>query len=157
MKQLIKRKGFTLIELLVVIGIIAILAAIAIIAINPARQFALARNAQRWNDVNAILNAISQQAVDNNGKLYSGITTTPQVIGTDTTGCDVCTAKTGTSVACLNLGTGILVDKYITAVPTDPNGGTDGKTNYYVLLTSTKRVEVGACEPEESATINVTR
>src|SRR5579872_6652054 len=61
------KKGFTLIEILVVIGIIAVLAAIVIIAINPARQFAQARNTQRTSNVEAILNAVGQRIADNKG------------------------------------------------------------------------------------------
>ncbi len=53
-----KQSGFTLIEILVVIGIIAILAAVVIIAINPARQFAQARDTQRQSNTNTILNAV---------------------------------------------------------------------------------------------------
>ena len=53
-------KGFTLIEILIVIGIIAILSSIVIIAVNPARQFAQARDTKRQSDVNAILNAVYQ-------------------------------------------------------------------------------------------------
>jgi len=60
-------QGFTLIEILVVIGLIALLAAVVIIAINPARQFAQGRNAQRVSNVNAILNAIGQNIADNKG------------------------------------------------------------------------------------------
>src|SRR3989344_7162895 len=68
LKKLIqKREGFTLIEILVVIGIIAILATIVIIAINPARQFAQARNTQRTSNLNTILNAIGQNIADNKG------------------------------------------------------------------------------------------
>jgi type IV pilus assembly protein PilA len=62
-----KQSGFTLLEILVVIGIIAILAAVVIVALNPARQFALARNTQRWSNVNTILSAVWQRMVDNRG------------------------------------------------------------------------------------------
>ena len=48
-------------------GIIAILAAVVIVAINPARQFAQARNSQRTSNVFSILNAISQNMTDHQG------------------------------------------------------------------------------------------
>ena len=69
MKLRLSREGFTLIELLLVIGIIAILASIVIVAINPTKQMGDARNAQRRSDVNTILNAVYQYAIDNNGTM----------------------------------------------------------------------------------------
>lgn len=77
--SLVQRKssGFTLIEILIVIGIIALLAGIVLVAINPARQFAQARNTQRTAHVNAILNAIGQYTVDNFGDIPEDISNDP--------------------------------------------------------------------------------
>lgn len=72
MKKIGNKKGFTLIEILIVIGLIAILATIVLVALNPARQFAQARNSQRTSNVNAILNAIGQRMVDNKGLFEIG-------------------------------------------------------------------------------------
>ena len=108
----IKQKGFTLIELLVVIGILAVLLAITLIAINPARQFSQANNTQRSSDVNAILNAISQFAADNNGALPAGIDATVKNI--DSSG------AVGTVNLCASL-----VPTYIADLPIDPLTGTE--------------------------------
>ncbi len=61
------KKGFTLIEVLVVIGIIAILATVVLVAVNPSRQFKLARDSQRSSNVNALLNAVHQNISEHKG------------------------------------------------------------------------------------------
>lgn len=60
-------KGFTLIEILVVMGMITILASVVLVAINPLRQFAQARNAQRISNVNAMLNAAGNRIAEHRG------------------------------------------------------------------------------------------
>ena len=54
------KKGFTLLEILLVVGIIAILSGIVIIAINPARQLANVRDAQRKLALSEINSALAQ-------------------------------------------------------------------------------------------------
>lgn len=83
------QKGFTLLEVLLVIAIITILASIAIMAINPARNLAQSRNADRRSDVNTILSSIYQYSIDNNGILPDGIDEDLKMIGTATIGCNV--------------------------------------------------------------------
>jgi prepilin-type N-terminal cleavage/methylation domain-containing protein len=142
------RKGFTLIELLLVIGIIAILAAVVIVAINPTKQLADARNAQRRSDVNTILNAVYQYAIDNNGTMPTGITTTAkEVCVTDTADCD------GNGI---NLE--VLTGSYLVKLPVDPQAGSTATgTDYLIVQNSNGRITVSAPRAEQSATISVTR
>lgn len=155
-----KNKGFTLIELLIVIGIIAILAAIIYVAVDPARRLGEARDADRWSSVNAVLNGILKFTVDSGGNLPANLAAiavgTFHVLGTDTTGCDlICGAQT-TAVACLNLS-GDLVDTYLSSIPEDASSGSIGNTDYYITKSSSGRITVGACDPEEATAISVTR
>lgn len=141
------RKGFTLIELLLVIGIIAILAAVVIVAINPTKQLGDARNAQRRSDVKTILDAVYQYALDNNGNIPPGITTTSQ---------EIC--KSGANVDCDGLDLNLLTGSYIVAIPTDPQEPTTSTgTNYFLVLTSNSRITVTAPGAEGGASISVTR
>lgn len=130
------KKGFTLIEILVVIGIIAILAAIVIIAINPARQFAQARDTQRQSNVETILNAIGQNIADNKGIFTCATATTPVPTAAP--------LDIGTNTGLVDLS--CLTPTYIpSGIPTDPSKGTAGDTGYNVEVDSTGRYTV--CAP----------
>lgn len=153
------KQGFTLLEILLVVAAIAILAGIVILAINPGKQLGDTRNSQRRSDVNAILNAVYQYSIDNDGNFPSGldsIATSSQVLGTATTGCDTTCGATTTVASCLDLSSA-LVPTYIVGIPTDPKSGSAANTDYYINRGADGRITVGACDPEQGATISVTR
>ena len=148
------RRGFTLIELLLVIGIIAILASIVIVAINPTKQLGNARDAQRRSDVNTILNAVYQYAIDNNGTLPSGIPTT-----TALKICKVTATGTGLGAKCNNgVNLRVLTGAYLVSVPTDPQASPSGTgTNYWIVKDANGRITVSAPGAEQTTSISVTR
>ena len=141
-----KRSGFTLIELLLVIGIIAILASIVIVAINPTKQLADARDAQRRSDVNTVLNAVYQYAIDTNGNLPTPITTT---VG------EICQTG-GTCTGLLDLAVLTANGTYLVSMPTDPSQSGADETNYTIIKNADGRVTVAA-PSAENTTISVTR
>lgn len=142
------KKAFTLLEILLVVAAIAILAGIVILAINPTKQLGDTRNSQRRIDVNTILNAVYQYAIDNNGTLPADVTTTAE---------QICKDNTVASTSCTWLG--ILTDseKYLVSLPVDPSGAGAIGNGYTILQTANGRITVSAPAAEQSAVISVTR
>ncbi len=180
----LNKKGFTLIELLIIIGIIGFLAAAILVAVDPVKRLGDARNAKRVSEVNAILNAILQKQVDDKD-YFVGSPNYPVVesdtlgqliidIPADTAGNTACTGlvpatvcpakafSTATAAGCyVNLGatggTNPLVPNYLAAVPLDPDGGLTTNSKYYLQKYTSKRIEIGACDPDPGAVISVKR
>lgn len=135
-------RGFTLIEILLAIGILAILATAVIIAINPARQFAEARDAQRWSDVHAIMNAIYQYSVGHKGAL-------PPDMPTDNNFLEICRTNADTCIGLYAMRSLTEDSKYLTAIPIDPAcvdgcNDTPNGTGYFVTANTDGRIDIQA-------------
>lgn len=143
------KDGFTLLEILLVVAAIAILAGIIIIAINPAKQLGDTRNAQRYSDVNAIVNAVYQYAIDNNG-------TIPAAISTAST--EICKIGAANCANLIDLSFLTANQKYLTALPKDPNGTCNVNGICYKIMKSEDgRITVSAPNAENNKTISATK
>ncbi len=155
-KKSISKRAFTLIEVLVVIGIIAVLAAVVLVAVNPARQFKLARDSQRVSNVNALLNAVGQNISEHRGVFVcNGLTKelpqTPAVI------------KSGPESAVSVDLAPCLVPDYLSSLPFDPSlasasyvSTSSYNTGYEIFRDANGRVTASSTG-ELTATISVTR
>jgi type IV pilus assembly protein PilA len=142
------KKGFTLLEILLVVAAMAILAGIVILAINPTKQLGETRNAQRRIDVQTILNAVYQYALDNRGSLPSTITSTST---------EICQTSAATCTSYIDLSVLSTSSKYVVSLPSDPSNSTTNGTGYFISKTQFNRVTVTAPSAEQGATISVTR
>ncbi len=145
--------GFTLLEVLMVIGILAILATIVLVAINPARQFKIARDSQRTANVTSILNAVGQNMADHSGAFVceGQITELPS------------TAEVMESAGGFDIAKCVAPD-YISALPYDPIKDnaryvdeTLYNTGYTILADADGRVTVSADGELSNTPISVTR
>lgn len=114
---------------------------------NPAKELSDARNAQRRADVNTILNAVYQYAIDNNGSLPEGITSTPT---------EVCAAQD--SAECSDLmDLHVLLESYLVSIPRDPQNESGPGSGYFIVKDENSRITVSAPGAENGMEITVTR
>lgn len=149
-----KLEGFTLLEILLVVAAIAILAGIVILAINPGKQLGDTRNSERRSDVNTILNAVYEYAIDNDGVLPTGILASATCA--DATN-EICKTGAADCTGLVELGELTLNEEYVTAIPSDPNGSSTNGTGYHIAENTSGRVSVCAPSAEQSEVISVTR
>src|SRR3989338_4100600 len=143
-------KGVTFIEVMFAIGLLAVLSGAAIYLINPARQFAAARNNQRVAHVNTILNSVHQRIADNRGTWSSTCGASVITLPSSTT-------TIGSDPANLDLGL-CLVPVYLETMPMDPSVGTATNTAYTIFKnTVSGRITVAASSTELGEEILVTR
>ncbi len=147
-------KGFTLLEVLMVIGILAILAGVVLVAINPARQFKIARDAQRNANVSTILNAIGQNLTD-----HGGVFTCEGVI----TEIPVTETNMSSDVDDFDIAP-CLVPDYISILPFDPSkegtlyvDETEYNTGYTITSDDEGRITISADGEVSGDVISVTR
>ena len=161
-----KQTGFTLIELLIVIAIVGILAVAAFVALDPGTRFKDARDAQRWTDVSAILDAIVVDQLDNDGPYLTAIENLSDgsnyMITTGSSGCDdtTCDVTVVADDACVDLS-GLATEGYLAEVPVSPNGDqtwtSSTESGYVINKSSTGAITITACESENTTSISVRR
>jgi len=154
--------GFTLLEVLLVVAIIAVLAGIVILAINPSRQLAQTRNAERRSDLKQIYNAMIQFYILEG--YYPASSTLPITLT------EICNtgplASSSVDVDGNPCGDLInfsydLVPVYLAAIPADPSGplaliekiiptawAAIGGNGYKVMVDSTNKVVLTAPQSE---------
>lgn len=109
-------------------------------------QISIARDAQRTSDVNVLLNAVYQYAIDSNGKLPEGIP-----LGKAQ---EICASDTDCS-GMVNLR--VLTGAYLIAIPRDPSLGSKSKgSGYFIKKDKSNRITVEAIHADKGR-ISVTR
>mgnify|MGYP001559029733 FL=1 len=134
--------------------------AVVFVIAEPIKRFKANRDQQRQVAIEQILEAIKKDQIDNGGSYLQDIamlpTDAPALIGMAATGCSTSCAPLLTQDACIDL-TELVEQDYLEQVPIDPAAGTREQTGYYLIRTATGALEVGACHPELTSTIKVSK
>lgn len=152
MKTTNKKTGFTLIELTIVLTIISLIFLGTVLTINPLVTYAESRNARRWSDINALMNAFYQLVIDTK-EIPVQLSAQPQQIGTAQSGCDK--SCVGAASTCLD-ARGLLAE-YLSVLPNDPAAGSPERTGYSVVINENNSITVKACGAENNSSILLTR
>lgn len=148
------KRGFTLVEMLVVIGLIALLSTVVLVAVNPSRQFKMARDTQRTAHISAILNALSQNMAENKGQLVcEGVVKNIPSSSTEMKDSELL----GDFAPCI-------VPAYLASMPFDPSESTafydspeDYDTGYTIEQDSSGHITLTAPSEISTSSITVTR
>ncbi len=145
----------TLMEIIVVIALLAILVTVAIVSLNPAGEFARARNSQRKYHISAIVTAVRQNIADST---FGAFTCANGDIPTSTKRMAAGSSTYYNIAPCL-------VTTYLNNLPSDPSAigahwtnTTDYNTGYNILRNaSTGEITVSAPYAELGKTVSVTQ
>lgn len=132
--------GLTLLELLLVLGIMAVLTAVTILALRPSEELAALRDAKRQQDIEIILQAVLQYAVDHDGELPEGISKVPR---------EICRSFVEDCGGLTDLS--LLFPLYLERLPIDPRSEDTRSTGYSIASDPDGRVEVSAPLTEGSS------
>jgi type IV pilus assembly protein PilA len=143
------------------IGVLAILASIVIVAINPTKQLADARNAQRQADINTILNAVYQYEIDNDGQFPSSHAATLSSIPIEICNTGKQVEITATSpVDCsglIDLSELVNNEVYLVAMPADPQAANSVSTGYTISKEYDGTLTIAAENAENGTSLAVNR
>ncbi len=114
-------------------------------SVSTSPELMAARDAQRRSDVNVVLNAVWQYALDNNGALPKNIPLN--------TPAEICASQAPVK-PCVDLK--VLEGSYIVSLPRDPEAP-EGHTWYTIVKSGENRVTVTAMHPESEEVISITR
>ena len=144
----ISKLGFSLIELIVAIGVAAIISGTLLYFLNPASQFAQARNNQRTSHINIIASAVRSRMTDNHGIFQTNCSSGPL---------PSTTTQMGSGAGNYNAEP-CVVPIYISVMPLDPSVGTSTATGYSIIYNSTTaQITISAPNAELGQTISITR
>lgn len=138
------RRGFTLLEFVMICALFFTLLLALVAALRPPRSIAYANNAQRWNNVNSILNGVHQYSLAHKGRLPDKIGEAPK---------EICRMEKN----CAGLvDLKVLVDeKFMLLIPSDPAMRSTEGTGYLIRRDARGRVFVTAPQAELEEIISV--